>query len=121
VIAKFSGILVGIALTWASAATGLFLLHELGGYGCCTVSKVRIARMKAREFEQALARFGIDNDRCPSGNDELIRGRYVTLAGLVDPWGMPLAFACSKDGESKVRSAGPDRTFDTADDVTVPD
>jgi hypothetical protein len=37
---------------------------------------------------------------------------------LLDPWGTPIHFSVTADGTVHARSAGPDRTFGTADDIT---
>ncbi len=36
---------------------------------------------------------------------------------LLDPWGRPLQISVDSDGNIKARSAGPDKTFGTADDI----
>ncbi len=36
---------------------------------------------------------------------------------LLDPWGTPIQFSVSADGTVHARSAGPDKTFGTADDI----
>jgi len=113
-IRRFCAILIGIALTWSCAAAGLFLLDDF-----CTIkcSKQRIARQKAREIVSMLWQFEIENQRCPTGNLELIENGDISAHTLVDPWGTVMAFGCSDDGP-RARSAGPDRKFGTADDVT---
>jgi len=114
-IGRFSKILCGIALTWSCAAAGLFLLHEFNQPWPCSVA--RIARLRAREIEMGIEQFQIENKRCPAGTAELIQGRYVSIHSLVDPWGRALLFWCKDDGP-RALSAGPDREFGTADDVT---
>jgi len=40
---------------------------------------------------------------------------------FVDPWGTNIVYSCSTEGpetDLEVRSAGPDRLFNTADDIT---
>ena len=116
-IRRFCAILVGIALTWACAATGLFLLNTFSCHGCCGGgSRLHRAFLGVREFEQGLTQFEIDHDRCPRNSDELVGGGYVNPRSLVDPWGKSLFFTC-KDGEPRASSAGPDHIFGTPDDV----
>jgi len=114
-IRRFCAVLVGIAVTWLCALAGLVRLDEATTFRC--PSKPRMARMKAIEVMQALEQFEIDNNRCPTGNDELLEGRYVTAHALVDPWGTAIAFSCS-GRDFHARSAGADRTFGTPDDIT---
>ena len=114
-IARFCAVLVGIALTWACAATGLFLLDDATTFRC--PSKHRIARMRLGEIMQGLQEFEINNNnRCPTSYDELRERRYITSQSLRDPWGTAYEIRCS-GWAFHVRSAGPDRTFDTGDDV----
>jgi hypothetical protein len=115
-IRRLSAILCGIALTWFCAATGLFLLGELNGPFRCNRSW-SLARGRISELKEGLYQFKIDNNRCPTGNGELLASHYVTSQSLVDPWGTPLAFSCS-DEDVDARSAGPDHIFETDDDVT---
>jgi hypothetical protein len=115
-IGKFCAVLCGIAATWACAALGLYFFNALTG-PMCRFGPSRIARYQVREVEQALTTYAFDNRGCPTGNDELIRNRYISPRGLVDPWGTVIAYACYDDVVI-VRSAGPDRLFGTADDIT---
>jgi hypothetical protein len=117
-IRKLCLISCGIALTWLCAVAGLFVLADLRGPLCHGISKVRMAHDKALELEMGLERFYIDNDRCPGGTDELIRGHYVTARAFLDSWGTAIAFSCSHD-DVRASSAGPDRIFGTADDITT--
>ena len=112
--ARFFGVLGGVALTWACAAFGL--IHgPLVSYGCHPPSKV--AKLLIQEFDTALLQYEIDeNDRCPTPGD-LIKGRYIRASGLVDPWGTVIAYWCHGE-DVEIRSAGPDKHFDTADDIT---
>ena len=73
----------------------------------------------------------------PGGNREIVEaltkqagklGPYLDLrrkevndnGEMLDPWNTPLRFVRGEDGDLKIISAGPDRRFDTADDVTMP-
>jgi hypothetical protein len=114
-IAKLCGILVGIALTWTSAATGLFLVHELGS---CTlrVPYYKVAVRRVQSVENALSWYWIRRHECPATRDDLVTNGYIDRESLVDPWGIRIAYRCS-DEEVVAMSAGPDRAFDTADDI----
>jgi hypothetical protein len=114
-IRKLCAILCGIALTWTAAAVGLFFLT---GRGCSFVeSKVHIAFWRVAGAERALADYSLEHQRCPTTRDDLIGGGYIDAPSLVDPWGTSIAYWCSDDA-ANVISAGPDRTFGTADDIT---
>jgi hypothetical protein len=40
---------------------------------------------------------------------------------VIDPWKIPYRFAVKSDGKFQIGSAGPDRMFDTSDDLVIPD
>jgi len=112
VLTRAALLLCGIALTWVCAACGLFLVtmpHRCG-------SNVRRAVLQARAIDNGLVQAQFEHGRCPT-RDELIAGKYVAVRELIDPWGTSIAFSCAGDAII-VKSAGPDRLFGTADDVT---
>jgi hypothetical protein len=72
--------------------------------------------------------FNVDCGRLPKNLGELIvrpsdtdwNGPYLnvqSVSDLVDDWGTAIRYAVTGDGY-EIRSAGPDRTFDTLDDIT---
>ena len=109
----FCAMVIGLALTWTCAAFGLFIVTV----PTCGGRTLRIAKIRVREIEQGFSQYQLDNGRCPATVDVLVAEKYVHKQGLVDPWGTRFAYRCS-DEDSIVRSAGPDRLFGTADDVT---
>ena len=116
-IGRLCAILCGVALTWACAAFGIVAFGELHGHRCSSGNKQALRRVIATE--QAPTMFWIAHRRCPADDDELISADYVAAGELVDPCGTALAYSCS-GGDVTVRSAGPDRTLGTFDDVTAP-
>lgn len=56
-------------------------------------------------------------DDCPRSLSEL--EPYVHAGTSMDPWGTAFRFVCTRSG-LRVDSAGPDRTFDTGDDIGSP-
>ena len=115
-IKKLCAVLCGIALTWASAAFGLFLLTA----DRCTLraSQVQIARWRVREIEDAVSHYWVERGQCPPTSDDLFRHTDVGPSSLIDPWGTSIPYWCSDDG-AEALSAGPDRIFGTADDITA--
>ena len=111
-------LLCGFAFTWTCAALGLFLL---GGPGrvCRLPLPSHVADARTAEIRHGIFLFQIDRKRCPTSIEELIAGDYVTSRDFVDPWGTAIAFRCTDD-DVIARSAGPDRTFGTGDDVPRP-
>ena len=114
-VGLFYAVLCGIALTWAAAAFGLALL----GPGSCHVRipHLKTARYLAAETASAVQLFRIVENHCPT-RDALVSRNYVDARELIDPWGTSITFHCTPGGNVIVRSAGPDRLFDTPDDIT---
>ena len=105
-------ILCGVALTWACAAFGLFVLKA--PRGCRSPNWVRY---QVADLASAVTTYQIERNRCPATWEDLFAGRYLfATTKLVDYWGTRIAFSCSED-EIQVTSAGPDRRFGTADDI----
>ena len=113
VLGRFCALLLGVALTWTCAIYGLLVVTS----SPCGNRSWKIAQGRVREAEQAIAMYVIDNGRCPGTIDDLIAHRYLSQPGTEDPWVTTIAFSCSADDWS-ARSAGPDRLFGTADDIT---
>ena len=103
-------VVCGVAVTWAAAGFGYLLLYPPG----CVI-RARPGLLRARETRQGISMFLIDHNRCPTRDD--LAGKYVSPRSLVDPWGTSITFHCDGD-DIVVRSAGPDRVFHTADDIT---
>jgi len=109
-------LLCGVALTWTCAAFGLLLAQlELGSHGC--PSRIKIASVRVRAIDSAIAQYQIDQRRCPKGSDDLVAGKYVNAQDLVDPWERTIQFTCAVDDDTRVVSAGPDSIFGTSDDI----
>ena len=116
VLLRGAVLLCGFALTWICAAFGLFLLSAPG---TCKRPGFSTARAQVSELPQSISVFQIEHGRCPRSNDDLVAGGYVEARSLVDPWGTAIAVRCTDD-DVAATSAGPDRTFGTADDVASP-
>jgi hypothetical protein len=106
--------LCGVALTWICVAFGLFWLAAPHGCG----SAVRSARMRVSALRDAVVTYQIETGRCPTTSYELIAGRYIKPADLIDNWGTGIRASCTDD-QVHVTSAGPDHNFGTADDLTA--
>jgi len=109
-------ILCGVAVTWMCAAFGLRVSDAVFSIRGCR-SRIKPALLQVRAIESGLTQYQIDQNRCPRTKDDLIDSGFVVRTAFEDPWGTPIAFKCTSD-DIRVRSAGPDRVFGTADDVT---
>ena len=82
-----------------------------------TAAQRKVSQQRVQELDQGVARYLLDMRRCPTTAADLVARGYVNAAALKDAWKTPLALSCSDIG-SFVRSAGRDKVFDTADDIT---
>ena len=90
----------------------------LTGRGCSFVaSKNSVAGWRVAGAARAVADYSLEHQGCPTTRDDLIGGGYIDASSFVDPWGTSIAYWCADDA-ANVISAGPDRTFGTADDIT---
>jgi hypothetical protein len=114
------GLAAGLAATGLAVFVGLTTAEAVTHAGCCGVSRVRTAFLRARAGHDAIEWFVIDHGRCPAGHQELVAERYLDALDLHDPWGTSIALGCgAPEGDTIVtaRSAGPDRMFGTPDDI----
>jgi len=116
--ARFFGLLGGVTLTWACAAFGVMALIDTAFVSYrCPSSPTKTAKMRILDLQSGLSQYQIDNlGRCPTPGD-LIREKYTQPRNLVDPWGTSIAYWCPPE-DIAIRSAGPDKLFNTDDDIT---
>jgi hypothetical protein len=77
----------------------------------------RASYQRVRDTEHALAKYSSDRHRCPATRDDLVANGYLEPRKINDAWTTSLAYWCSEHGVH-VLSAGPDRRFNTDDDIT---
>lgn len=102
-------IVCGVAVTWAAAGFGLRVLAPRS----CS-RPVTLTRYSVRDVAGRVSYYRIEKGRCPTRKELLV---HVPPSELVDPWWTSVTFHCTGD-DIVVRSAGPDRVFHTADDIT---
>jgi hypothetical protein len=113
-----AGFIVGIGLTWGSVVYGWqSAVYWLTPHGC--ISKVSLARRRVWEVSDAATMYMIENSGCAPTLDALVTGGYLDRHDVRDPWGSELRLLCTyaHDRGDEVVSAGPDKEFDTADDI----
>ena len=108
-------------------------MHGCGRRYCCRcrgcasvrVEKEKFSRTAMYELRQALDLFRLDNGRYPSEEEGLAallnsgQGRPPYVKALPsDPWGQPYRYRMV-ESRPIIDSAGPDRRFDTTDDVPL--
>jgi hypothetical protein len=68
------------------------------------------------ESERIIVEYRDEHGAFPDG----IQGNRM-IRDHTDGWETPLRYECISDDAFEIRSAGPDRTFDTSDDITFED
>ena len=106
-------VVYGTVFTWLCAAIGLRIFL---GNRCGPGPRVRYAVSRVRAIDNAIAQYRLDRNECPRTAAALIEGGYADARNFTDPWGTAISFRCGV-AEDVVISAGPDRAFDTPDDV----
>jgi len=110
-------LVAAILVIMASMATLAF--RSLGANATSTLTRTEI-----ESFQQASDAFGMQYMRLPNSLDELFQGvnndkPIMKTGDKMDPWGVEYKFAVDTDRDMVIiQSAGPDRAFNTADDVT---
>lgn len=103
------------------------VLSTLVAGGCASVEirKEQASRVSGLQLRQALDLFRMDNGRYPDEEEGLAvlvnpgKGKAPYLSGLAnDPWGRPYRYRLV-DGRPVIDSAGPDRRYDTTDDLPL--
>jgi hypothetical protein len=114
--ARLFALLCGVALTCAASAFGMTVVDELlfAGYRC--PARPKLTALRVGGVRAGLTRYQIEKGWCPTARDALIDGKYVNAWELVDPWDTSIAYWCHGE-DMQVRSAGPDKLFNTDDDI----
>jgi hypothetical protein len=123
-IAKRAGmsfaVVLGLAATGGAAGVGLVALAAVT-HQSCPHPLYRTERDKLKAVAVASEEFALDHGRCPSGTGEMVAEHLLAPHAAHGAYGEGrFALACwrvADDTFVQVRSAGPDGTFDTADDL----
>jgi hypothetical protein len=84
----------------------------------CRCPRVRNTQMIMHNVEEATVHYRFDHsDECPPSIEALVDGHYLVRSPR-DTWGQTLAYRCAASDGPEITSAGPDRRFGTADDLT---
>ncbi|HEY7376194.1 MAG TPA: hypothetical protein VIF57_28795 [Polyangia bacterium] len=98
----------GLGIATTLGALGV-LCAAVISYPCFRATQARSSRDKVKALHEDLASYVRTHRACPDHPAHAFK----------DAWGTALTYACS-DVELRARSAGPDKQFNTADDLTYP-
>jgi hypothetical protein len=79
-------------------------------------SRVELAEVNMANLSRAILSFQASEGNLPASLSELSRAGILT-AGAADVWGKAIKYERLSENSFRLTSAGPDRTFDTADDI----
>ncbi len=80
-------------------------------------AQIDTARTDAQAVRSAVQLYLMDHNDCPSNAEDLQEGGYLDRSKrATDPWDEPFRIECEGD-EIYVLSAGPDKQWDTEDDI----
>jgi len=79
-------------------------------------SKVNLTRANLEALSREVLTFASEAEGLPGSLDAL-RRMHPTAAALPDAWGTKIRYEKLSDSSFRLRSAGPDRAFDTEDDI----
>ncbi len=80
-------------------------------------AQIDTARTDAQSIRSAVQLYLMDHNDCPSNAQDLQEGGYLDRSKrATDPWDEPFRIECEGD-EIYVLSAGPDKQWDTEDDI----
>jgi len=107
----------GFALVTALVAYRFLMMGTCGGLNAPRVrgeTGARVVRMAVQQWQASTS-----SDGCPS-IAQLQTERFLDPGQPeTDPWGTAYRIACERE-EVTVRSSGPDRRWQTGDDIAVP-
>jgi hypothetical protein len=110
-------------LVLGSSACALVVVAALGVHSRVIIcrfggGKIDTANWYVHEYVAGYERWSRDNSdhRCPNQLSDLNVYTHREPANILDPWNKPMRMTCVGD-QIRVTSAGPDLSFDTADDI----
>jgi len=80
-------------------------------------TKVKLAEVNLESLAREILTCAAGEQGLPESLKELQRHRPSIGMGLLDPWGKAVTYEKLSDSSFRLRSAGPDGVFETADDI----
>lgn len=80
-------------------------------------TKVKLTQANLESLAREILAFAAGDQGLPENLKELQKRRPALGMGLLDAWGKAVAYEKLSDSDFRLRSAGPDGVFETADDI----
>lgn len=120
---KIRGLMIGLLLAMVIAYAIFFTpvaKHDKGGLEIMVdkylESKIELTGVNLEALSREVLSFATEGEGLPQSLDALRRFR-PTAGSVPDAWGTPIRYQRLSDASFRLTSAGPDKTFDTADDI----
>jgi hypothetical protein len=120
---KLRGALIGTLLALVAAYAIFFTKTDKGGKAGLEImvdkyleSKIKLTEANLDALSREVLAFAAEGDGLP-GNLADLRRFHPTAGATPDAWGRTIRYERLSDSSFRLRSAGPDGVFDTADDI----
>ncbi len=120
---KFRGAMIGLLLAVVAVYFIFFTKvakDEQGGLEIMVdkylETKIKLTEVDMESLSRQVISFASEGGGLPESL-EALRRFHPTAAALPDPWGTKIRYERLSDSSFRLRSAGPDRVFDTSDDI----
>jgi hypothetical protein len=80
-------------------------------------TKIKLTRVNLEGLAREILAYATGDQGLPEDLKQLQRGRPALGMALLDAWGKAVKYERLSDSSFRLRSAGPDGVFDTADDI----
>jgi hypothetical protein len=80
-------------------------------------TKIKLTQVNLDALSREVLAYATGDQGLPEDLKQLQRGRPALGMGLLDAWGKAIKYEKLSDSAFRLRSAGPDGLFDTADDI----
>ncbi|MCX6567713.1 MAG: hypothetical protein NT147_01510 [Candidatus Aminicenantes bacterium] len=119
---KIRGLLIGVILAMI-AVYFIFFAKVADNKGGLQIevdkylqTKIKLTAVNLESISREVLMYAADGPGLPEGLDVLQRSRPTAVA-LSDAWGRKIRYERLSDTSFRLRSAGPDGAFETADDI----
>ncbi len=120
---KLRGLIIGLLLAMVIAYAIFFTpvaKHDKAGLEIMVdkylESKIKLTEVNLEALSREVLSFSTEGEGLPDSLDAL-RRFHPTAGALPDAWGTRIRYQRLSDSSFRLTSAGPDKAFDTADDI----
>jgi len=120
---RFRGLFIGLLLALVAVYFIFFTKVAKDDQGGLEImvdkyleSKIKLTEVNLESLSRQVLSYATEGEGLPASLDAL-RRFHPTAGSLPDAWGTKIRYERLSDSSFRLRSAGPDRVFDTSDDI----